>query len=60
MARTTPRVDGNRLVLESHEERPITVGTVAWFDWLERATTFAFSSPGGSFTARKEARRAGH
>src|SRR5947199_278359 len=58
MARTTPRVDVNRLVLPSHEheESPITVGTTAWFDWLQGANTFAFTSPLGSFTARKEAR----
>src|SRR5215212_699954 len=59
MARTTPRVDGDKLVLTSHDESSITVGTVAWFDWLESANTFAFTSPFGSFTARKEARSRG-
>lgn len=59
MARTTPRVDGNRLVLASHEASPITVGTDAWFDWLHGANTFAFTSDFGSFTARKEPRERG-
>ena len=59
MARTTPRVDGDILVLTSHDESPITVGTPAWFDWLQSANTFAFTSPFGSFTARKEARSRG-
>ena len=35
------------------------VGTSAWFAWLESATTFAFTSPSGRFTARKEARSQG-
>jgi LuxR family maltose regulon positive regulatory protein len=35
------------------------VGTPAWFAWLETATTFAFTSSSGKFTARKEARKRG-
>jgi LuxR family maltose regulon positive regulatory protein len=35
------------------------VGTPAWFTWLESATSFAFSSPAGRFTAHKEARARG-
>jgi LuxR family maltose regulon positive regulatory protein len=35
------------------------VGTPAWFEWLESATTFAFAGPSGRFTARKEARARG-
>ncbi len=54
MARTTARVDGATLVLAGHDTSPITVDTAAWFAWLEQATTFAFSSPAGRFTARKE------
>jgi LuxR family maltose regulon positive regulatory protein len=38
---------------------PITVGTDAWFAWLERATAFVFTSPSGHFTARKERRARG-
>ncbi|MEP6774471.1 MAG: LuxR C-terminal-related transcriptional regulator [Chloroflexota bacterium] len=52
-------MDGDRLVLASDDESSITVGTPAWFDWLESATTFAFTSPSGRFTARKEARTRG-
>src|SRR6476619_1551745 len=54
MARTTALVDGARLVLAHNDASPITVDTPAWFAWLERATTFAFTSPSGRFTARKE------
>jgi LuxR family maltose regulon positive regulatory protein len=32
----------------------ITIGTPAWYAWLEVATTFAFVGEQGSFTARKE------
>src|SRR6476619_408486 len=54
MARTTALVDGARLVLAHNDASPIIVDTPAWFVWLEQATTFAFSSPSGRFTARKE------
>lgn len=59
MARTTSRVDGDRLVLASNDESSIMVGTPEWFAWLESATTFAFTCPAGGFTARKEARSRG-
>jgi LuxR family maltose regulon positive regulatory protein len=59
MARSTARVEGATLVVADHAASPITVGTPAWFAWLESATTFAFSGPAGSFTARKEPRAAG-
>src|SRR6266511_6485280 len=32
----------------------IAVGSLAWYAWLEDATTFAFTSAEGGFTARKE------
>src|SRR5919199_5532060 len=54
MARTTARVDGATLVLPADDARPIPLDTPAWFAWLEQATTFAFTSPLGRFTARKE------
>ena len=54
MARTTARVAGATLSLPESDASPIAVGTPAWFAWLEHATTFAFSSPAGHFTARKE------
>jgi LuxR family maltose regulon positive regulatory protein len=54
MARTTARVDGATLVLPADDASPIPLDTPAWFAWLEHATTFAFTSPLGRFTARKE------
>src|SRR5688572_31967869 len=54
MTRTTAQVDGATLVLPTHDASPITVDTPAWFAWLEHATSFAFTSPSGRFTARKE------
>src|SRR5207248_5064957 len=39
-------------------EQALVVGTSAWYAWLTTASTFAFSSDAGSFTARKE--RAGN
>src|SRR6476661_7358722 len=59
MPRTTSRVDGDRLLLAANDESSIMVDTPEWFTWLESATTFAFSSPSGNFTARKEARARG-
>src|SRR5690242_2066855 len=54
MARTTALVDGATLVLPERDASPIMLDTPAWFAWLEHATTFAFRSPSGIFTARKE------
>src|SRR5262245_19517739 len=54
MARTTARVDGATLVLPESDVSPIPLDTPAWFAWLEQATTFAFRSASGHFTARKE------
>src|SRR5689334_25387153 len=59
MARTTSRVNGDRLVLASNDESHIVVGTPEWFEWLESASTFIFTGPSGKFTARKEARSRG-
>ena len=56
MARTTAQVDGSTLVIAANDTNPITVGTDAWFAWLETATAFVFTSPSGRFTARKERR----
>jgi LuxR family maltose regulon positive regulatory protein len=52
MARTTPRVEGSTLV--GGDAGPITIGSLAWYAWLEQATTFAVATLDGSFTARKE------
>ncbi|MFN8443170.1 MAG: LuxR C-terminal-related transcriptional regulator [Caldilineaceae bacterium] len=59
MARTTARVDNNTLVIGSNDAESITVGSDAWFAWLETATSFVFSSASGHFTARKERRERG-
>jgi LuxR family maltose regulon positive regulatory protein len=53
VARTTPRVHGDTLT-SPDGGAPIRVGEPAWYAWLEAATTFAFASSAGSFTARKE------
>src|SRR5881409_4418027 len=50
-----PTVQGDLLVYrEGNQERVLTVGTAAWFAWLETASTFSFVSDVGTFTARKE------
>ena len=59
MARTTARVEQETLISPTPAAGSITVGTPAWFAWLESATTFSFSGPTGSFTARKEGRARG-
>jgi LuxR family maltose regulon positive regulatory protein len=59
MARTTARVEQETLISTAPAAGSITVGTPAWFAWLESATTFSFSGPTGSFTARKEGRARG-
>jgi predicted ATPase/class 3 adenylate cyclase/DNA-binding CsgD family transcriptional regulator len=52
MARTTPRVQSTTLI--GSEGVAITVGTPAWYTWLDSVTVFAFVSAEGTFTARKE------
>ena len=59
MGYTRARVNSATLVVAGSEASPITVGTPAWFAWLEDATTFTFTSPSGSFIARKERRTRG-
>src|SRR5689334_11979629 len=59
MAHTRARVDGATLVAAGETAGPITVGSAAWFSWLEEATAFTFTSASGSFTARKERRSRG-
>src|SRR5256885_16060639 len=51
----TPTVQGETLVyLQDEQEQELTVGTPAWFAWLETASTFSFVSDEGLFTARHE------
>src|SRR5260370_31303743 len=49
LVRDTLRVDRR----EEHESM-LTVGTPEWYAWLAQAEAFAFTSPSGTFTARKE------
>src|SRR5438270_13746924 len=55
MTRMTPVVQGETLIwyMGAHEHR-LTIGTPAWYAWLEEVSTFAFRSDMGTFTARKE------
>jgi hypothetical protein len=52
MTRTTPWVHEAMLVAPSSAAGDTTVGTPAWFAWLDQATTFAFAGACGRFTAR--------
>src|SRR5881227_3012901 len=55
----TPTVRGETVVYhQGGQEQVLTVGTAAWFAWLETASTFSFVSAAGNFTARRE--RSGH
>src|SRR5262245_10917625 len=54
VARSTPRVEGTMLVDQDDAARSLMVGSPAWYAWLEDATTFAFVSGQGGFTAHKE------
>jgi hypothetical protein len=55
----TPTVQGETLVyLQDEQERELTVGTSAWFAWLETASMFSFVSEEGLFTARHERAKA--
>src|SRR5438045_2179998 len=59
MTKMTPLVRGDRLIYQQVEhEQVLAVETPAWFAWLATASTFAFTSDNGTFTARKE--RAGN
>ncbi len=48
MAHTGARVDGATFVAVAEATGPITVGTPAWFAWLDNATTFIFTSAAGT------------
>src|SRR4051794_21292751 len=55
MALTTPTVQANTLhYLKGEESQTLAVGSPLWFEWLPGAATFAYSGPGGTFTARQE------
>src|SRR6266550_1418037 len=55
MTKMTPLVRGDSLIYQQDEhEQVLAVETPAWFAWLATASTFAFTSENGTFTARKE------
>src|SRR5438876_7275241 len=55
----TPIVQGDTLVYQQGgHEQTLAVGTAAGYSWLETASTFAFVSGSGTFTARRE--QSGH
>lgn len=59
MAKMTPIVRGDRLIYQQDDhEQVLMVETPAWYAWLATASSFAFTSDHGNFTARKE--RAGN
>lgn len=47
------------LLIVALGDAQVSVGTPAWFDWLQEASSFTFASADGTFTARHED-RAGH
>ena len=60
MAQTTPVVQAETVTWSrDRHEHQLTVGTPAWYAWLEEVSTFAFVSDKGTFTARKEPGRHG-
>ncbi len=55
MARTLPTVQGDTLVYtHAGATQSLVVGSAAWYAWLDDVAAFAFASPAGTFTARKE------
>jgi predicted ATPase/DNA-binding CsgD family transcriptional regulator len=55
MPKPIPLVRDTLLVDRQEEhEHMLTVGTPEWYAWLAQAEAFAFTSPSGTFTARKE------
>jgi LuxR family maltose regulon positive regulatory protein len=51
----TPIVQGETLVfVQDGQKQALTVGSAAWFAWLEMASTFSYVGETGSFTARRE------
>ena len=59
MPKPTPIIRDALLVdSQGEHEHFLIVGTPEWYAWLTTASTFAFTSPSGGFTARKE--RAGN
>jgi hypothetical protein len=62
MASSIPKVREGSLLQHSEEDTttdPISIGTVAWYSWLEQHHSFTFETPRTTFTARKEQRPGG-
>ena len=58
--RTTPKVISDLLYTEDVATTGTPVGSPAWFEWLQTATTFYYESRrGGTFTAHQERRQRG-
>src|SRR2546429_3169606 len=50
-----PTVQGDTLVYREGDQKGVlSIGTAAWFAWLETASTFSFISDAGTLTARKD------
>src|SRR5690348_5577095 len=62
MARSIPIIREGFLHPESTEDTsptPISIGTAAWYSWLEQHASFTYETPRATFTARKEQRPGG-
>ncbi len=62
MARSIPKVREGSLqqhIAEGTSTNTISIGTAAWYSWLEQHHSFTFETPGTNFTARKEQRPGG-
>jgi hypothetical protein len=62
MARSIPTVREGFLHQESTEDTStttISIGTAAWYSWLEQHASFTYETPRITFTARKEQRPGG-
>ncbi|TAK26907.1 MAG: hypothetical protein EPO21_24540 [Chloroflexota bacterium] len=60
MTSRDPEVQADVLIWHDRGERLlITVGTPAWYTWLDTNARFSFASPQGRFTAYKERRERG-
>src|SRR5689334_13051508 len=62
MARSIPKVRDSSLQEQSAEgtsTNTISIGTAAWYSWLEQHHAFTFETSRTAFTARKEQRPGG-
>ncbi len=59
MRKKFPRVEGGLLFPSENEGDSILVGTPAWYDWLERQSSFTFVDQTLTYSARKSVLRTG-